>query len=304
MPGQKSWTKVFKEAADRVRRTRKADICEITSPDGPFPTYHVMHIFGPGPYCPAISSQLTCQDVETPGARSILDAASKAFCEAKYELALQLSRRAGEMSSVVKPAADALSAVAEAKVKEARCLKDASRFVEASTRFFDSLFAIEADRDAPREFLLLLEAHQTDVDHHERLYRERMTDLICRQLRVCSTGAERAWLLKLASLFGEEKLSNAHARASAMHRARPFLNDFWMGCDQRDVTTAATALDEAEKHVGTKLVELHRVLDSLRAICSWPKGPNATAKPPTGAAGGCNVSENSTNGPKTGRPSS
>ena len=301
LPGRPAWGEIAAEASREVRRTKKSSIRRLLRLKDPFSTYHVMHVFEPGPYCPAISCTLAPYDVRETAARSMLAAGHAAFQEAKYEMALDLARRAGAASPRVKPPAETLAAAAEAKVVELKCDRDARRYAQALGGFFDSLRLVDVDPDAPREHLGLLEAHETNLAEHLRLYHERVAEGFSRRYRESSDEDERTWLLALVGQFSRAPMSTAYGKAANVRLARPFLNAFWAACTDRDTQAAALALEQAEASVGTSFDELRRVLralDSMSLIRTQPEPPEG----PSPSAQGSGATSSATDGPSEYEP--
>ena len=280
LPGRPSWAELYVEAAQQVMSASKAEIDRALSADGRFPTYHVMYIFEPGPYLPAISCQMPCREVTEPAARLLLSKAHAAFLEENYALARRLAGRAAEMSTAAKPAAHTLLAAAEAKIQELQCLRDAHRFVDAATAFFESLRKVDSDPSLPEEFLALLEAVEPNTGDYERLYRDTVAASIYDRLQACKDDNERTWLLTLFSQYADGPVASAHRKAASHRRVRSFKREFWNACADQNIDVATGALKNAESRAGMEFADLRQALENLKCLCDEP----ATERIPSGAS--------------------
>ena len=266
LPGLPTWKAIRAEADERIKKVKRSEIERLLDSEKAFPTYHVMHVFEPGTYCPAISCQLTAGHSEERGARALLDAAYSAFEKEQYGLVITLAERAASMCALTKPAAMTILSVAKAKVRELEQLREATRFAETSTAFFESLQHIHVDLDAPREALALLTANGIETDKYTRKYHDAIAESLWQSASTCGTDAKRTWLLTVAGKCGCDPLAEACALAARIRRAKPFLTSFWNACANLDAASAAVALEKAESHVGKRLDVPRAVLDEITSI--------------------------------------
>jgi hypothetical protein len=284
LPGRPLWTEIARREdtrLDEAATPRNAQA--LLDPHRPFPNYRFWHVFCQDRYCPEIGSQIVAEPLGRRAAELLLAEGNGAWNDADDPRAQVLADAAVHFDPKSRPAAESLAAAAAARREEQRLLKQAGRFIHRLGKFLRQLNELALDNlDAAREAQAALSAF-VDAPLLERLYRERIEELVVEAVEATNTDPElRGRLWAVAHQFASPEDAAACRKAALRCLAGPVLKSFWKAIlDNRDHDVVAQLLSQAETILGQAddLPDERAVLEGLQLLRAIDAADLAVQKP-------------------------
>lgn len=262
VPGQAPWADLARQASERLRQTPASQVRALLQSRRRFPAYPCWHLLEPGPYFPALSSQMSAKPHGRRAAARLLTKAHQAQRDGDWERARLLATSAGRYDPALKPAADALAATSAGMLEEARLLAEAERLVAWLDDFLRDLNDLSLESlDAARESLVLLSSVLKNQDF-EPIYRRRIEQIVSDALARAGKD-DRSRLLVIAHQYAVSASAAAYERAADYCLAHKAVTMFWQAVNRNDLSTARAALERAGKILGPDDAPLKDARDVL-----------------------------------------
>ncbi len=291
LPGRPPWMEIARREEVALKQASAAQVHALLDPRRAFPNFALWHVFERVAYYPGIGSELAANPLGQRAAAWLLQEANRGLRDGDFEQARALAAVAPQFDPGIQPVADSLTAAAAAKQEETRLLGRAQNIVRRLGTFLRSLSGLTLDDlDRAREAQALAAPFIEDQTL-DRLYRERIENLVLEELDATSSAEDRrSRLWTIAHQYALSESVQAYGKAAGHCLVQPVFSSFWKAIVDGDLDAARVAFNQAASLIDcTDLVRKEeavlRLLEEAKTRSRRVRktGPRVRRHSPTGS---------------------